>query len=79
MLLYTTTLLIKNKPVRYEVSLQEENKYLLYKPELPLTKLADLPIFWVMRQEGKWMPVNVNDKSLVSQVIEDIKAHQLES
>ena len=79
MFLYTTTLLIKNKPVRYEVSSQEENKYLLYKPELPLTKLDDLPIFWVMRQEGKWMPVNVNDKSLVNQVIEDIKAHHIEA
>lgn len=79
MFLYTTILTIKNKPVRYEVSSEEENKYLLYKPELPITKTAELPIFWVTRQDGNWMPVNVKDKGLVSQVIEDIKAHQIDA
>ena len=78
MFLYTTILTIKNQPVRYEVSSQQDNKFLLYKPELPVTKTADLPIFWVTRQEGKWAPVNVKDKSLVNQVLADIKEHQIE-
>lgn len=76
MFLYTTILYIKSRPVRYEVSAQEGNRLLIYKPELPYRNIAELPVFWVTFQNGEWTPVNIKDSALFIQVINDIKAHQ---
>ena len=76
MFLYTTVIYIKNRPVRYEVSMQEKNKILLYKPELPLRNIAELPVLWVIKQNGEWMLMNIKDPSLYFQVLNDIKAHE---
>jgi hypothetical protein len=76
--LYITTLVIENYPVRYNVSWQQGNQFLLFKPELPLPDTNDYPIFWVSKQNGSWFPINVQDPSLVSQVIEDIRLHLVE-
>lgn len=76
--LYTTTLVIGNFPVRYNVSWQQGNQFLLFKPELPLPDRNDYPIFWVTRQNGAWAPINVQDPCLVSQVVEDIRRNLVE-
>ena len=78
MLLYTTILLIKNRNIRYEVSRQDGGKFLLFKPELPLATADGAPIFWVTKQEGAWVPVNVQDQSLITQVLSDIEQHNIE-
>ena len=78
MQLYCTTLKIKNKLVPYIVSREEGNKFLLYKPQPPIVNLADAPIFWVAKQEGTWVPINVNDKALISQVVNDISVHKVD-
>jgi hypothetical protein len=76
--LYTTTLVIDNFPVRYNVSWQQGNQFLLFKPELPLPNVKDYPIFWVTKQNGAWAPINVQDPYLVDQVVEDIRLHLVE-
>ena len=76
MLLYTTILHIKNSPVRYEVSWQQENKLLLYKPELSGNS-SGIPMFYVTKQKGEWLPVNIRDKSIIEQVTKDISAHNI--
>ena len=77
MFLYATILLIENKPVRYEVSAQGKNKHLVYKPERSFRKIGDLPSFWITRQNGRWMPINVKDKQLINQVVNDITDHKI--
>lgn len=76
MFLYTTVLLIKNQPIRYEVSTQENSNYLIYKPERFFRKNTDLPSFWIARKNGKWAPVNIKDKQLSNQVVKDISEHK---
>lgn len=76
--LYTTTLVIDNFPVRYNVSWQQGHQFLLFKPELPLAEMNDYPIFWVTKQNGVWTPINVQDSSLVTQVVEDISRNLVE-
>lgn len=76
--LYSTILFIDHYPVRYNVSWQQGNQFLLFKPELPQRGNNDYPIFWVSKQNGVWTPINVQDPSLVSQVTEDILQHLVE-
>ena len=77
MLLYSTVLQIKNNPVRYEVTWEQENKLLLYKPELPATNTKGVPMFYVTKQKGEWLPVNINDKSIIEQVTRDIRENKI--
>ncbi len=77
MLLYQTILHIKNIPVRYEVSWQQENKLLLYKPVLLTSNNKGIPMFYVTKQKGQWLPVNIKDKTIIDQVTEDISAHNI--
>lgn len=77
MLLYTTILHIKNIPVRYEVSWQQENKLLLYKPDLSTVNNNGIPMFYVTKQKGEWLPVNIKDKTIIEQVTKDIIAHNI--
>ena len=77
MLLYSTILQIKNISVRYEVSWQQENKLLLYKPDLSTTNNSGIPMFYVTKQKGEWLPVNIKDQAIIEQVIKDIKAHNI--
>jgi hypothetical protein len=77
MLLYSTILHIKNVPVRYEVSWQQENKLLLYKPDLSTSNNSGIPMFYVTKQKGEWLPVNIKDKSIIDQVTKDINAHNI--
>lgn len=76
--LYSTVLKINNRLVSYLVSREEGDKFLLFKPEPPITNFADIPIFWVTKQNGEWTPVNVKDKPLAMQVVNDIYAHGIE-
>ena len=76
--LYTTTLKIKDRIIPDIVSREEGNKFLLYKPQPPLTNLSDIPIFWVAKQDGQWTPINVKDEQLIHQVHQDILLHQLD-
>lgn len=78
MFLYSTVLRINNRPVPYCVTREDGNKFLLFKPELPLTSALNIPIFWVTRENGEWMPVNVKDKALIQQVVNDIIEHNIE-
>ncbi len=77
MLLYTTILHIKNIPVRYEVSWQQVNKLLLYKPDLSTSSNNGIPMFYVTKQKGEWLPVNIKDKTIIDQVTKDINAHNI--
>jgi hypothetical protein len=77
MLLYSTILHIKNTSVRYEVSWQQENKLLLYKPELPTSNNSGIPMFYVTKQKGEWLPVNIKDKTIIDQVTKDLSAHNI--
>ena len=76
--LYNTTLRIKDRIVPYIVSSEEGDKFLLYKPQPPIADLLGLPIFWVAKQNGAWTPINVKDKGLILQVIDDISVHNVE-
>lgn len=76
--LYSTTLKIKNRLVPYTVSREDGGKFLLFKPQPPITSFADVPIFWVTKQNGEWMPVNIKDKTLVTQILNDIYVHEIE-
>ena len=78
MLLYSTILHIKNIPVRYEVSWQQENKLLLYKPKLSAGNNNGAPMFYVTKQKGEWLPVNIKDQTIIDQVTKDINAHSIE-
>lgn len=78
MFLYTTVLLIKNQPIRYEVSTQEKNRYLISKPGIFFRKTDDQPSFWITRKNGKWAPLNIKDEQLCNQVIKDISMHNME-
>jgi hypothetical protein len=77
MVLYSTILHIKNTPVRYEVSWQQPNKLLLYKPELPTSNNNGIPMFYVTKQKGEWLPVNIKDKTIIDQVTKDISVHNI--
>ena len=77
MLLYTTILHIKNLTVRYEVSWEQENKLLLYKPDLSSGNTNGIPMFYVTKQKGAWLPVNIKDKSIIEQVTKDTLAHNI--
>lgn len=78
MLLYSTILQIKNVPVRYEVSWQQENKLLLYKPDLSANdNNKGIPMFYVTKQKGEWLPVNIKDKTIIEQVTKDISIHNI--
>jgi len=77
MLLYSTILHIKNIPVRYEVSWQQENKLLLYKPDLSTSSNKGIPMFYVTKQKGEWLPVNIKDKTIIDQVTKDINANNI--
>lgn len=77
MLLYTTILQIKNSPIRYEVSWQQENKLLLYKPDLSTSTKNGIPMFYVTKQKGEWLPVNIKDKTIIDQVTKDINTHNI--
>lgn len=76
--LYSTVLQIENHPVAYRVSLKDGGKFLLFTPHLPLDYPVDPPIFWVSKQDGVWKPIKLQDPTLVQQVIEDIRQHQVE-
>lgn len=76
--LYSTTLKIKNMLVPYNVSREEGNRFLLYKPKPPIVNLADVPIFWVAKEKGEWIPINVKDKQLINQVLHDISVHNID-
>lgn len=78
MFLYSTMLQIENFPIHYRVLSRDNGQFLLYMPELPLQHQANPPIFWVKKQEDVWTPVNIQDKSLFRQVIEDIQLHKKE-
>jgi hypothetical protein len=75
--LYSTMLQIENHPVAYRVS-KEGGKFLLFTPLFPLDYPVDPPIFWVSKQDGVWKPIKLQDPTLVQQVIEDIRQHQVE-
>lgn len=77
MLPYSTILHIKNAPVRYEVSWQQENKLLLYKPESTTGNNSGIPMFYVTKQKGEWLPVNIKDKTIIEQVVKDLHAHHI--
>lgn len=77
MLPYSTILHIKNIPVPYEVSWQQVNKLLLYKPHLQSGNHNGIPMFYVTKQQGEWLPVNIKDKAIIDQVIKDISAHNI--
>ena len=77
MLLYTTILHIKNISVRYEVSWQVENKLLLYKPDPQKSNNNGIPMFYVTKQNGAWLPVNINDKTIIEQVKKDISSNNI--
>ena len=77
MLLYSTILHIKNAPIRYEVTWQQENKLLLYKPELKPGSNSGIPMFYVTKQKGKWLPVNIKDNAIIEQVTSDIIANNI--
>ena len=70
--------MIKNRAIRYEVSLQDEGKFLLFKPDLPLPWAGGAPIFWVKKENDNWVPVNVQDKALINQVLSDIQLHKID-
>ena len=74
MLLYSTILHLKNMPVRYEVSWQQENKLLLYRPVLSSGNQTGIPMFYVTRQKGEWLPVNIKDQTIIDQVTKDPSA-----
>lgn len=75
--LYKTIIQIKNNPVPYEVSWQQENKLLLYKPEDSNGSQKGSPMFYVTKQKGEWLPVNIKDKSIIEQVVKDISTHNI--
>lgn len=77
MLLYKTILQIRNIPVHYEVSWQQANKLLLYKPEESSGNQKGIPMFYVTKQKGEWLPVNIKDKTIIEQVIKDISTHNI--
>lgn len=77
MILYSTILHLKNIPVRYEVSWQQENKLLLYKPEIKSGSNSGIPMFYVTKQKGEWLPVNIKDKAIIEQVAKDIITHNI--
>ena len=77
MLLYSPVLQIKNTLVRYEVSWEQENKLLLYKPELPANNTKGFPMFYVTKQKGEWLPVNIKDKTIIEQVTRDIRENEI--
>lgn len=77
MFLYTTVLLIQDQPVRYEVSSQGKSDYLIYKPERHFRKTANLPSFWITRKNGKWAPLNIDDKQLNQQLLKDMLLHKV--
>ena len=77
MLLYTTVLHIKNSPVRYEVSWQQVNKLLLYQPDSSTGTNGGSPMFYVTKQNGEWLPVNIKDKTIIDQVTRDLATHNI--
>ena len=77
MLPYTTILHIKNVSVPYEVFWQVENKLLLYKPDQQKSNNNGIPMFYVTKQKGEWLPVNIRDKTIIEQVKKDIAAHNI--
>ena len=75
MALFTTTLILKNKAVSYQVF--KEGDRLFFKP-LDIDNGSDAPIFWVRNTGGVWKPININDPHLVKQVQANIYDHYTE-
>ncbi|MGE5520716.1 MAG: hypothetical protein ACM3VS_12365 [Candidatus Dadabacteria bacterium] len=75
MFLYSTILVIKNQPVPYTVTREREPELLLFKPELPVEKDIYSPIFWARKIDGRWAPLNIQDQSLINEVVMNIEKH----
>ena len=73
--LFTTTLILKNKAVSYQV--YKEGDRLFFKP-VDIDSTTDAPIFWVRNSGGVWKPININDPQLVKQVQANIYDHYSE-
>ncbi|GEO11321.1 hypothetical protein [Segetibacter aerophilus] len=74
MILYSTDLLIENFVIPYEVN--REGNRLFFKPLKDIDGL-DVPIFWVAKINGNWMPLNIDDAKFVQQVQDDILNHKI--
>ena len=72
MTLFSTTLILKNKTVPYQV--YKEGDRLFFKP-VDIDNGMDAPIFWVRNSGGVWKPININDVQLVKQVQANISDH----
>jgi hypothetical protein len=35
-------------------------------------------MFYVTKQKGEWLPVNIKDQTIIDQVTKDINAHNIE-
>ena len=75
MTLFTTTLILKNKAVPYQV--YKEGDRLFFKP-VAIDSATDAPIFWVRNSGGVWKPININDVQLIKQVQANISDHYAE-
>ena len=77
MFLYSTVLLIDQQAIRYKVRREQGHAFLLFTPEFSEETPIAPPIFWVRKEEEAWVPVNIQDPLLVSQIVEDIREHQV--
>jgi hypothetical protein len=74
--LYSTTLYINDQPVDYHVSRQQDS-FLLFKPDLSVVNVIDAPIFWVIKEDDEWKPLNLKNKQVHNQVLDDIRKHNI--
>jgi hypothetical protein len=76
MYLYSTVLNIAADVIPYDVS--NESEMLLFKPKLPVAQDISAPIFWVRKDAGKWKVINIDDETIVKQVLASIQLNKVD-
>ena len=75
LLLFSTTLFVRENAVVYDVYMDSDNCKYLFKPVAAVQKTIYPPTFSVSLIDGRWQLDGTNDLDLRDQVIDDITHH----